>query len=200
MNVLSKVKNNATFTSLAMGTLLILGGLFSLVPASAETTDKPETTTQSGMPEDDAYAAKVWEYMVANKLVGDNRIRSYTFEGTRPHGSIQDVVIIQQADIDGHTGRLIVKHNYGSKDEEKKLTPKEVYKGSQAENLEAVTIMFQREAGYDPDNNNWFWAEYKPDSSIIVYEGQRLSGRSPLCIGCHTALGGKDLEIINGKE
>ncbi len=66
------------------------------------------------------------------------------------------------------------------------------------ENYEALTIMFQREEGYDPGNNDWFWAEYNPDGSILVYEGAHLSGRSPLCLGCHTPLGGKDREILNG--
>jgi len=25
--------------------------------------------------------------------------------------------------------------------------------------------MYQREAGYDEDNKNWFWAKYRPDGS-----------------------------------
>lgn len=123
-------------------------------------------------------------------------MRSYPFVGNRPHGSIQES-IATEAIIDGHKGRLIVKQNYGG---EGKLTPEDVYKAGENEYLEAVTIMFQRESGYDPSHNDWFWAAYKPDSSIIVYEGQRLVGRSQLCIGCHAALGGKDREILNGKD
>ena len=35
-------------------------------------------------------------------------------------------------------------------------------------NLGAVTVMYKREGGYDPDNADWFWAKYKPDGSLDV--------------------------------
>ncbi len=149
----------------------------------------------SGTAEDDAYAAKVWAYMVENNLVGNERIRSFPFTGSRPHGSIQEV-ITTEAEIDGHMGRLIVKHNYGA---DVDLTPKSVYAASEDQHYVALTIMFQREAGYDPANNEWFWAEYEADGAIINYEGKNLSGRAPLCLGCHTPLGGEDREILNGR-
>jgi hypothetical protein len=153
-----------------------------------------ESDQSSGRAVDDAYAAKLWAYMVDNQLVGEGRMRSFPFVGLRPHGSIQEI-ITTEAEIDGHKGRLIVKHNYGAAEE---LNPKKVYTANQDENYEALTIMFQREEGYDPSNNDWFWAEYNPDGSILVYEGARLSGRSPTCLGCHTPLGGNDREILNG--
>lgn len=153
-----------------------------------------QSETASGKAEDNAYAAKIWRYMEANQLIGDNRLRSYPFVGSRPHGSIQEV-ITTEAEIDGQKGRLIVKHNYGAKES---LTPKKVYSANHDANYEALTIMFQREDGYDSSNNNWFWAEYKADGAIINYQGTDLSGRSQLCLGCHTPLGGKDKEILNG--
>lgn len=148
----------------------------------------------SGRAIDDAYAARLWAYMADHQLVGEERTRSFPFVGSRPHGSIQEV-ITTEAEIDGHVGRLIVKHNYGAQE---KLTPKSVYTARENENYVALTIMFQREEGYDLANNDWFWAEYNPDGSILVYEGAHLSGRAPLCLGCHTPLGGKDREILNG--
>jgi len=149
----------------------------------------------SGNDVDNAYAAKVWKYMADSKLIGENRQRSFPFVGSRPHGSIQEV-ITTEAVIDGQKGRLIVKHNYGAKEG---LTAHKVYSDSQASNYEALTIMFKREKGYDAANNDWFWAEYKADGSIINYQGVDLSGRSPACLGCHIPLGGKDREILNGK-
>ena len=32
--------------------------------------------------------------------------------------------------------------------------------------LKAITVMFKREKGYDPDNQNWFWVKYKRKRSI----------------------------------
>lgn len=156
--------------------------------------EKPKAL--SGKAVDNAYAAKVWQYMVKNKLVGEGRIRSYPFEGSRPHGSIQEV-ISTEAKIEGEKGKLIVKHNYGAKEE---LTPHKVYSDDQADNYVALTIMFQREKGYDTTNSDWFWAEYNPDGSIINYQGVDLTGRSEMCLGCHTPLGGKDREVLNGSS
>lgn len=150
----------------------------------------------SGTPEDDAYAAKIWAYLETQNLVGANRVRSHPFVGSRPHGSIQEF-IATEGTIDGHTGRLLVKHNYGA---ESGLTAQDVYSAAPGENYEALTIMFQREEGYDPDNKDWFWAEYNPDGSVLNYQGTNLSGRSTLCIACHTPLGGEDREILNGNS
>jgi hypothetical protein len=153
-----------------------------------------ETKIASGTAQDDAYAVKLWGFMAHNRLVGDGRVRSFPFVGSRPHGSIQEVIVTDAA-IDGHKGRLIIKHNYGA---ENQLTPKSVYAADQDENYVALTIMFQREEGYDPGNNNWFWAEYNPDGSVLNYQGTNLSGRSEMCLGCHIPLGGKDREVLNG--
>ena len=169
-------------------TLLVI-----LIPAYSMAQDSPAT---SGRAEDNAYAAKVWRYMNENNLVGDGRMRSFPFVGSRPHGSIQEV-ITTDAEIDGQKGRLIVKHNYGSIDG---LSPKTVYTASQDLNYEALTVMFKREAGYDTANHDWFWAEYKADGSVINYQGTDLSGRSSLCLACHTPLGGNDREILNGNR
>lgn len=153
------------------------------------------TAQEAGTPADNAYAAKVWKYMQKNKLIGKDRIQSYPFKGQRPHGSIQEV-IATKATIDGHTGRLIVKHNYGVKDG---LTVEEVY-ANPGMNYEALTIMFQRKKGYSPDHNDWFWAEYKASGEVIVHEGEALSGRPQFCIGCHAGAGGDDREVMNGRN
>jgi hypothetical protein len=148
----------------------------------------------AGTPADEAYAAKLWAFMVDSRLIGKDRIRSFPFVGSRPHGSIQEF-IATEAVIDGHRGRLLVKHNYGG---DESLTPKSVYAANPEQSVEPLAIMFQREAGYDSDNNDWFWAEYNADGSVFNYQGDNLSGRAPLCIGCHTPLGGEDREILNG--
>ncbi len=160
--------------------------------AGSENTPKQS----SGRAVDNAYAQKVWQVLQSEKLIGDGRMRSYPFVGSRPHGSIQEI-IAKEIEVDGVTGRVVVKHNYGAKDG---LTPKQVYSAQIHENYEALTIMFKREAGYDPANNDWFWAEYKRDGSVINYNGTDLSGRSGLCLGCHTPLGGADREIMNGNQ
>ena len=56
----------------------------------------------AGTAQTDAYAARLWEYLLENNLVGEGRMRSYPFVGSRPHGSIQEV-IATEAEIDGRT-------------------------------------------------------------------------------------------------
>ncbi len=181
-------RTNSQWAALLVGVVAVISiSAFSLTA---------ESDSGAGRPVDNAFAEKVWKYMAENQLVGDERVRSHPFVGSRPHGSIQEL-IVTKAVIDGAAGRLIVKHNYGA---QSGLTVKQVYAGAPSEHYEALTIMFQREAGYDPDNNNWFWAEYNPDGSVLNFQGSDLSGRAPLCIACHTALGGADREILNGKE
>lgn len=57
--------------------------------------------------------------------------------------------------------------------------------------LGAHTIMFRREAGYDPENLDWFWARYNPDGSIaqnpkgMSLAGQVAKGSDVGCIACH---------------
>lgn len=182
-----------TISNSTLKRLKIAGIILFLLPFH---TMAEKAKVSSGKAVDNAYAAKVWQYMVNNKLVGDGRIRSYPFVGSRPHGSIQEV-ISTEVEIEAQKGKLIVKHNYGAKEE---LTPHKVYSDDQAANYVALTIMFQREKGYDTNNSDWFWAEYNPDGSIINYQGVDLSGRSEMCLGCHTPLGGKDREVLNGRS
>ncbi len=178
------------FAKMVVATLAAIVAALSCTALATAADD----TRGAGTAEDDAYAAKLWSYMKANGLTGDGRIRSFPFVGSRPHGSIQEL-IVTDAVIDGRRGRLLVKHNYGA---EGALTPKSVYAAGPDKNNEPLAIMFQREEGYDPGNNDWFWAEYNPDGSVFNYQGDNLSGRAPLCIGCHASLGGKDREILNG--
>ena len=62
--------------------------------------------------------------------------------------------------------------------------------------------MFKKQAGYDPENKNWFWAKYMPNGDIMKNpNGMRLAGRVAKgtdkgCIVCHTVLGGDDREVL----
>lgn len=57
--------------------------------------------------------------------------------------------------------------------------------------LKAVTVMFEREAGCDADNQDWFWVKYKPDGSLdtnaagMQLAGRVAKGRPEGCIACH---------------
>jgi len=138
------------------------------------------------------YAGQLWEAMASAKLVGDGMIRSFPYEGIAPHGMMLET-FYSEATIGGHTGTLIVKRNYGPEgvDEDAVLM-------DPAKHLGAITVMFKREAGYDADNNDWFWAKYLPDGSLdknpkgMQLAGRVAKGKPKGCIACHSGAPGDD--------
>ncbi|RMD48443.1 MAG: hypothetical protein D6832_03940, partial [Alphaproteobacteria bacterium] len=64
--------------------------------------------------------------------------------------------------------------------------------------LGAITVMFRREKGYDPDNQDWFWVKYRPDGSLdknpkgMMLAGRVAKGADKGCIACHSGAGGDD--------
>lgn len=139
-----------------------------------------------GNEEDTAYAAELWSVMEELRMVGDQMIHSIPYEGVEPHGLMLET-FFTDATVDGHTGTLIVKRNYGPEG----VSADEV-QADPAGHLGAITIMFRREEGYDPDNQDWFWGKYLPDGTLDKNpDGMQLAGRVAKgadagCIACHS--------------
>jgi hypothetical protein len=146
----------------------------------------------AGSDEDQAYAAQLWDAMVAANLAGDNMMRSFPYEGTDPHGMMLET-FYTNATIGDHTGALIVKRNFGPEG----VSADEVL-ADPGKHLGAVTVMYQREDGYDAETNNWFWVKYLPDGSLdkapsgMALAGLVGKGADAGCIACHKGAGGDD--------
>lgn len=140
-----------------------------------------------GTARDAEYAAKIWEAMEAQNLVGDSVMMSFPYEGIEPHGMLLET-FYSSADIDGHRGELIVKRNYGPEGVEI-----DQVLNNPKDHLAAITVMFRREEGYDADNANWFWVKYLPDGTLdknpkgIELAGRVAKGADAGCIACHAA-------------
>lgn len=152
---------------------------------------------QSGPPfggdDDVAYAETLWQAMADAKLVGEDMILVQPYQGTEPHGAILETLHTTMT-VGGHTGHISVKRNYGPAD----ITIEDVANDPQG-NLAAITVMFQREAGYDADHDNWYWVKYLADGSLDKNPaGTLLAGRVAKgndeagCIACHTSAEGDD--------
>ncbi|MDP2645760.1 MAG: cytochrome P460 family protein [Desulfobacterales bacterium] len=145
-----------------------------------------------GNPDDVAYAETLWNVLVKFKLAGRGMINSVPYTGQDPHGAILES-LDRNITVNGHTGAVIVKRNYGGKD-----VSKAAVANNPAKYLMAVTVMFKRERGYDPENKDWFWAKFKPDGSLDANpKGMKLAGRVAKgmpqgCIACHKAAQGGD--------
>ncbi|WP_233252598.1 hypothetical protein [Maritimibacter sp. 55A14] len=146
----------------------------------------------AGTEADIADAQSVWNAMTEAGLAGPGAIMTLPYDGTEPHG-MQLETFFSEATADGHSGLLVVKRNYGPEG----VSAEDVLADPDA-HLAAITVMFQREDGYDPDNNNWFYAKYLPDGSLDENPaGMALAGAvghdmSGGCIACHVGADGDD--------
>lgn len=146
------------------------------------------------------YAAQLWEALVSTNMVGSEAIPNEPFfGGARPHGMILEIA---QGNVlvNDHSGFVIVKKNYNGTN-----VSVATVKQNRNRYLDSITVMFRREAHYDDDNQNWFWAKYKPDGTLfekivnaqrIPLAGRLMKGKTQEenrgCIYCHSSAGGGD--------
>lgn len=152
-----------------------------------------------GRKADVEYGNSLWKALEKAHLVGAGAILSGLYKGAPPHGDVLETMQSKVA-VRGHTGTVIVKRNYGGKD----MTV-EMVNGNRAKHLKWITVMFQREKGYDAENKDWFWAKYSPSGgydkhpeakvSLVGKVGSRKAGAG--CIGCHANAPGGDMVYFN---
>lgn len=160
--------------------LVMIGSALSLVVSAAVAQD-------FGGQEDQDYAGQLWQTMQDRNLAGDDAVQAFPYPGTDPHGMMLET-FYTDATVDGHTGTLVIKRNYGPEG----VTVDQVL-GSPGDHLAAVTIMFRRAEGYAPDAGNWFWAKYLPDGTLDqTPDGTPIAGMAQGCISCHASAEGGD--------
>jgi len=154
----------------------------------------------AGSPDDVRYARQLWSVLEKEHMAGKDARELIPFIGAaRPHGWVLEVdsKIIQLGE---HAGFVVVKKNYRGDS----ITVADVER-DRAKYLESISVMFQRAAGYDPENQNWFWVQYHPDGQLFTMRkmgmnidmaGRLVKGDSPDenrgCIYCHRSAGGGD--------
>ncbi len=153
-----------------------------------------------GTADDIQYAAKLWSVLESERMVGAHAKTLKPFIGAaRPHGWVLEVES-RMVQLGEHRGFVVVKKNYRGNH----ISVADVEK-NRAKYLNSISVMFKREAGYDPEDKNWFWVQYKPDGQLftmrkmgmkIAMAGKIMKGASPDknsgCIYCHSSAGGGD--------
>ena len=105
--------------------------------------------------------------------------------GGSPHGAYVRLYY-NTVQVDGENYHVIVKDNYGGEGAtvDSVTADPESFFG-------AMTVMVQREPGYDPENEDWFYAKYLPDGSLdanpagLPLAGRVGKGAEAGCIPCH---------------
>lgn len=153
---------------------------------------EPLAAQHFGKPNDVRFASQLWQALKENNLVGRDVIHSYFYEGVEPHGFVLEL-LEAKVTVGGRRDIVIVKRNYGPEGVGVDTVSKDPKRY-----LEAVTVMFKREAGYDDDNRDWFWVKYDADGTIMANPaGVRLAGRVAKgqkkgCIACHAGAEKRD--------
>lgn len=159
--------------------LFILAGL----------TQFPSTVSSAppfGNPEDVNDSKILWKALTDAQLVGNQSIIAMPYTGT-VHKTIL-ITLDSAIQVGGHTGAVIVKKMYQGPE----VNVQKVF-NDPATDLKIVAVMYKREKGYDPDNQDWFYSKYNPDGSPQKNKkGMLMTGRVAKCIGCHQSAPGGD--------
>jgi hypothetical protein len=131
-----------------------------------------------GTPADQTEAAELWQESAGHREWGYFDQHVGIQKGKSPHGKFVATYINDVADGNQAAppmGSILVKENYRSED---------------PSTLDSLTVM-KRITGYDPDNDDWFWARYKADGTVTH------SGRVEMCIDCHFDARGDEFVFLN---
>ena len=155
-----------------------------------------------GGEKDVKFANDLWEAM---KGYPDWLLKTDVIKGNTPHGAFVRIYY-NVVTVDGKPYHVINKDNFMGKDAEGNKVDIETVAKSPEKYWAAATVMVQREAGYDSDNNNWFWVKYNPDGSVAKNDmkmslaGRVAKGMDMGCIACHKTAKDGDYIFINDVE
>lgn len=173
--------------------LTTFGGLFLMAACSS-------AAAPFGANDDVEYAAKLWHQMEALHLVGTGAFYSTPYRGASPHGDYLDT-IDANLEMGEHRGRLLVQRNYMGSNLGKAMVANDPVRY-----LGAITVMYQREKGYDRVNRDWFWVKYGPTGEVMkdgggaALAGRVAGGSREGCIACHVAAAGDDMVFNNDRR
>ena len=179
----------STFAAVLLVVILVA------VPAAAQYgRSEQEDAERYGSEEDQDFASDLWSAMDGYR---EWQIISDYF----PPRTHQGVVVRMYYNIvlvDGAPYHVIAKDSFGKEGAERSVIIE-----APDEHLLVTAVMVQREEGYDPEHNDWFYAAYGPDGSFkkdgegVAMVGRVGDGTSSSCRGCHVKAGGGDYIFMN---
>ena len=180
----------------AVSLVLMAVAVVALPAWSAEeaTGMKSEMVMPFGGEADVAFAKALWTAIDGYR---DWPIASEYYASNAPHGAFVKIHY-SVVTVDKTPYHVIVKDNFAGEG-----ATLETVAENPADFLSWVTVMVQREAGYDRENNDWFWVNYGPDGMIrttdtgMAMAGRVAKGMSMGCIACHANAAGSDYFFTN---
>ena len=152
----------------------------------AQIPNKARSGEAFGGPADVKFSEQLWQAMTDARLAGNQSITAMPYQGS-VHKTIL-ITLDSTVHVGGRTGIVIVKKMYQGDD----ISVEKVV-NDPTRNLKIVAVMFKREQGYDPDNEDWFYAKLNPDGTPQKNKkGKLMAGRAGKCISCHQSAPGDD--------
>ncbi len=158
-----------------------------------------------GTPEDVDFANRLWQQLANARMVGPDALSATTYQGGTGLHTETLITLQSKVMVNGSEGFAIVKKNFVGADGAA-ATEEQVFEDPQ-KYLRVHTVMYQREVGYDPENQDWFWVVYAPNGNVVVNPlGLSMAGQivktgmeeAPFnCIACHTGAPGDDLVFLH---
>ncbi|MEG3640160.1 hypothetical protein [Magnetococcus sp. PR-3] len=100
--------------------------------------------------------------LIQVRWVGPKQVNGSPSAGTEPHTAVLKTMDAKLKGY-GHRERVVVKRNYGLSG-----VDIDTVKANRSPSLGTVTVMFQREAGYDADRQDWFRANHKKQMEAYI--------------------------------
>ncbi len=177
---------------------VVLSVLVSLALIATAVVIFPACSSGQAMPfgeqEDVDFGTALWTAMADYQ---GWKMQSDFYPGGTPHGMFVRLYY-NMVTVDGTPYHVIAKDNYGGEG-----VTLETLAADPTTPAMAVTVMVQREAGYDADNNDWFWVKYMGDGMIeknadgMALAGRVAKGMEMGCIACHAKAKGGDYLFSN---
>lgn len=188
-------RSNLVLGSLIAAVLITFSfAIFSQVAVSADKKMVTKMQMPFGGKEDVTFANDLWKAM---KGYENWLMKSDVRMGMSPHGDFIRLYY-NIVNVNAKPYHVIVKDNYGGDG----VTLNMIFE-SPEKYLMAVTVMVQREKGYDSDNNDWFWVKYNADGTVskgdkdMAMAGRVAKGMDTGCIACHKAAKDNDYIFTN---
>ena len=188
-------RSNLVLGSLIAAVLVTFSfAIFSQVAFSADKKVVTKTQMPFGGKDDVTFANDLWKAMngYENWLM-----KSDVRMGMSPHGDFIRLYY-NIVNVNAKPYHVIIKDNYGGDGVTLNMVSE-----SPEKYLMAVTVMVQREKGYDSDNNDWFWVKYNADGTVskgdkdVAMAGRIAKGMDTGCIACHKAAKDNDYVFTN---
>ena len=136
-----------------------------------------DVSQQEATEEDQQMAEELWQTLQDTEYADNwaTTPKGTFYRGQEPHGALISTYLNPEAEQAMEAqpgtmpdGAIIVKENY-----------------TEDRDLVGTTVM-QKVEGYDPEHNDWFWAQYDPDGQVGA------AGQVADCISCHGAVQSND--------